>query len=429
MGIADRDYARGPRTRAERTAVLWGGWTFNTWLIVINVGLYVLAGLVFSSPGSLSVLVVKDPPQPAWVTPGQWAGRVYGDDRLTTAQAPAGARVSGMAVPQAVAVPVALGDGRVVAAPVSDPRTGETYAVGIVQNPLEAWGAFSTSRGFLALEVWRLVTFQFLHASPSHLFMNMVGLWFVGGLVETSLGSRRYAAFYLACGIFGAVAYLLLNFVGYYALAGARVPGVLINDPRTPLVGASAGIFGVLMAAAYLAPREKVLVFFVLPMRMRTAVYALAGITAANLLFGGSNQGGEAAHAGGAIAGYFFVRRTHLLSDFFDVFTDSRAPGGAGGAGGSAAASGAPATAAGRGLRVAQRLLRGANRPPVEGEIDRLLVKIRRSGKESLSVSERATLVRATRYWAARGAGGGGGDGGSGEGKAGQRPGPGAAQP
>lgn len=412
MGIADRDYARVARGGGGRHGGVWGGWTFNTWLIVANVGLYVLAGLVFASPGSLSVLVVQDPPRPAWVTAVQWSGRVYGEDGATLAQAPASSRVSGMAVPQAVAVPVSRRDGSVGLVPVSDARAGGTYAVGIVQNPLEAWGAFSTSRGFLALEVWRLVTFQFLHASPSHLFMNMLGLWFVGGLVERSLGSRRYAAFYLACGIFGAVAYLLLNFVGYYALSGARAPGVLINDPRTPLVGASAGIFGVLMAAAYLAPRERVDVFFVIPMSMRTAVYALAGITAANLLLGGSNQGGEAAHAGGAIAGYVLVRRTHLLSDFFDVFTDSRVPEPRGG--------GIPGTAAGRGLRAAARLMRGADRPPVEAEIDRILAKIGRNGRESLSVSERATLVRATRHWAARGggaaAGGGGAVGGSGAG-------------
>ena len=60
-------------------------------------------------------------------------------------------------------------------------------------DPLQAWGHFSTAKGFFQYEVWRLVTFQFLHANFVHLFFNMFGLFIFGGMVEQYLGRRRAA--------------------------------------------------------------------------------------------------------------------------------------------------------------------------------------------------------------------------------------------
>ena len=96
------------------------------------------------------------------------------------------------------------------------------------------------------------------------------------------------------------------------------IPGLLFTDTYTPLVGASAGIFGVLMAGAYLAPRAQVLLFFFLPMELRTLAYALVAVAFISVLTGGHNAGGEAGHLGGAIAGFFFIRRPHHLHGFFD---------------------------------------------------------------------------------------------------------------
>lgn len=229
------------------------------------------------------------------------------------------------------------------------------------------------------LEFWRFLTFQFLHAGPMHLAFNMLGLYIFGGMVEEQLGRKKYLAFYLTCGIFGGLMYLLLNLggnlLGYMGVS--RVPGLLFSDPKVPLIGASAGVFGVIMACAYIAPTLQVLAFFVFPMRLKTMAYLYVGIALVSLLMGARNAGGEAAHLGGAIAGAFFIRNSHLLRDFFDVFRDSRKVGRPG-----------PAK-------------RPGNPPPGrrdrnEDEVDRILAKVHRQGIHSLTEAEKAALARDT---------------------------------
>jgi len=243
----------------------------------------------------------------------------------------------------------------------------------LFNGALLRWLHFSTARAFFGLEVWRFVGFQFLHANFTHLFFNMLGLFFFGGLVEGYLGRRRYLAFYLLCGVAGALLYLLLNLLGQF-LPG--VPFLLFNDIRTPLIGASAGVFGVLMAAARIAPNAMILVFFLIPMRLATAVYLFIALVVLNLFTGGPNAGGDAAHLGGAIAGWFFIRHPHLLRDFFEglPFLSS-------------------SSAAGQARR--SRPLRRPNTPSDE-EIDRILAKVATQGLHSLTNQERKILQRAT---------------------------------
>lgn len=245
------------------------------------------------------------------------------------------------------------------------------------------WGHFSTFQGFQRLEVWRLVTFQFLHDPNSilHLAFNMFGLWVFGGIVEQTLGRRKYLAFYLVCGIFGGLLYLLLNLLG--GIFNIRLPGVLFADPKTPLIGASAGVFGVIMACAYIAPTMVVqLIFPPISMKMRTLAYIYVGIAAVNLLLGGRNAGGDAAHIGGALAGAYFIRNSHLLLDFFDVWKDSRKqkrPGGG------------RSPAGGGGASKAER-----RRASEEAEIDAILAKIQEQGIGSLNAREKKLLAKDT---------------------------------
>ncbi len=247
--------------------------------------------------------------------------------------------------------------------------TTSQYLLG---DPLFIYGHFSTFEGFQRLEVWRLVTFQFLHANITHLFFNMLGLWIFGSLVEQYLGRRKYLAFYLVCGIFGGLTYLLLNLLG--TAGGLSFPGVLPNHTYTPLVGASAGVFGVIMACAFISPNSVVqLLFPPIPLKMRTMAYGYVGLAAFNLFIArGQNQGGDAAHLGGAFAGYFFIRNPHLLTDFFDLFNDSRKQG-----------------SKPRGKRAGKR--------PSESDVDRVLDKVRASGLHSLSDREKAVLREASR--------------------------------
>ena len=224
-------------------------------------------------------------------------------------------------------------------------------------KPLAAWGHFSASTAISGLQIWRFITFQFLHGGIYHLLFNMLALFFFGPMIESYLGSRRFLAFYLLCGVSGAVMYLLL-----------LVMGVVVGANWIPLIGASAGIFGVLIAGARIAPNTTVMLLFPpIPMRLKTLAWIMVGIGAYTVLFGGNNAGGEAGHLGGAVLGFWLIRQPHLLN-----FAARRAK---------------------RGFSP-----RGRRRRPTvtDAEVDRILEKVRSEGLASLSENEKRTLQRAT---------------------------------
>lgn len=347
MGIYDRDYARErPRTRGPggpggRSVGGLGMWSVNTWLIVINIAVFILGAALSGAPRPMLVRSEIEPNIPP--------------DRLVEQRADAQGPIR---------------SGAIETRPVFDRQTGQR--VGTTQywymDPIKAFGFFSTATGFMKLEVWRLVTFQFLHANLTHLLFNMFGLFIFGGVVEQYLGRKRYLAYYLVCGIFGGLTYLMLNLLGFF---GIKIPFVLINDVHTPLVGASAGVFGVIIACAYIIPNSVVqLIFPPIPLKMKWLAYGYVALAAFNLFRSGQNAGGDAAHVGGALAGYFFIRNSHLLRDFFDVFKDSRKePGG----------------------------LRSKRVITETGEVDRVLDKVKEKGVGSLSEKEKRILQQETK--------------------------------
>ena len=128
------------------------------------------------------------------------------------------------------------------------------------QPILAFYGNFSYITALGQLQVWRFVTYQFCHANIEHIFVNMLGLLLAGPLVETRLGRTRYLLFYLACGIAGPVAHIALTYFHF-----------MQTNLFTPLVGASASIYGVLIAAAMIAPNAIVeLLFPPIDVKMKT---------------------------------------------------------------------------------------------------------------------------------------------------------------
>ena len=172
----------------------------------------------------------------------------------------------------------------------------------MARGPISSAGYFSVEKAIYRGQIWRLLTFQFLHASPAHLAMNMIGLFLFGQIVEGQFGPRRYLAFYLLCGAAGALAYVLL-------WSG----GILIDSPAVPMVGASAGVFGVMMAAAEIAPEMEISLWFTaLPVRVLAWVSMAMALLV--VLRTGPNAGGEAAHLGGGILGFLLIRNQHWLN-------------------------------------------------------------------------------------------------------------------
>lgn len=141
--------------------------------------------------------------------------------------------------------------------------------------------------------VWTLLTYMFVHASLSHVFFNMLMLFFFGPDVERVLGTRQFIRFYLLCGVLGALANL--------------VPGLLFRQPDLPVIGASGAILAVLVAFAMIDPdRQLFLIPLPFPITARALVIFLIAI---NLL--GAIRGGPAAvttHFGGMIAGYAYMK-------------------------------------------------------------------------------------------------------------------------
>lgn len=228
-----------------------------------------------------------------------------------------------------------------------------------------------------AIEVWRWLTFQFMHDSFGHLIFNMIALYCFGGMVENHLKGRAFLVFYLLCGVVGAAAYSV-----YAAMF-----------PSLGAVGASAGIFGILMAVVMINPPMQVSPLFlpitVTPRQLAMfflifgAVIAVIGIVGGLALTGkGKNTGGEVAHLGGALAGFLFFKVAPLRKLLTNL-------------GASRAAGGRPGPRKKK-KRYEKKLKPKSNVTKAEeGEIDRILDKINENGLQSLTESERELLTRA----------------------------------
>jgi membrane associated rhomboid family serine protease len=149
-------------------------------------------------------------------------------------------------------------------------------------------------RGYPEFEPWQLVTYGFLHGSLAHLFFNMLALYMFGGDIERLLGSRRFLVYYLACVIGAAVAQLL----------------VLGSMQRTPVptVGASGGVFGLLLAFGMAFPQRRLMLLFP-PIPMPAWLFVtLYGMLELYLGVTGSGLGvAHFAHLGGMATGYVLL--------------------------------------------------------------------------------------------------------------------------
>lgn len=161
---------------------------------------------------------------------------------------------------------------------------------------------FTIEEGIFGGEIWRLLTFQFLHFGGFHLFGNMLAVFFFGAFVERELGTKRFCWYYLLCGVSGALFYLLLSVLG-------------VVDGGGLLCGASAGIFGILVALIIIAPDMRVMLLFPpIPMRIKTMGMIFLGIAVVAVLTDfNRNAGGEAGHLGGALMGYLLMKNPGWL--------------------------------------------------------------------------------------------------------------------
>ena len=163
--------------------------------------------------------------------------------------------------------------------------------------PINAWFALSVDglrHGF----VWQLLTYQFMHGGLLHLLLNCWAIYVFGREVEETLGRNSFLTLYFTSGVIGGL---------FQALAGVLLGGHF----AVPVVGASAGAFGLVAAFATLYPERPLmlLLFFIIPVSMRAKFLLLfsALLAVFGIIFQMDNIA-HAAHLGGMLTGIVFVR-------------------------------------------------------------------------------------------------------------------------
>ncbi len=167
-------------------------------------------------------------------------------------------------------------------------------STGDLLSPLALWPLGAAQYVGIGFAPWQLVTYAFLHGSVLHLLFNMFALYMFGSAIEQVFGSRRYLIYYAVCVVSAALAQLLV----------AKLMGGFY-----PTVGASGGVFGLLLAYGLYFPNNRVMLLFPpipLPARVFVLIYAalelVMGVTGA--------QSGVAhfAHLGGMVGGFIMLR-------------------------------------------------------------------------------------------------------------------------
>ncbi|HEX4886784.1 MAG TPA: rhomboid family intramembrane serine protease [Luteibaculaceae bacterium] len=231
--------------------------------------------------------------------------------------------------------------------------------------------------GSLLIKPWSPFTYMFVHEDLWHIGFNMLMLYFSGRIMADLLGGRRFVFSYLGGGLAGALVFVLAyNIFPLFALSGGST-----------LIGASAGVMGVFIAAARYFPNFEVYLFGLFKVRLKwiAIFYVISDFVA---LKGMSNLGGHFAHLGGAAFGYLFANAllrgndwSVILESITAMFDTRHTP--------------KPR------IKVVHKsydsIKTTVSAPSLEEEVDRILDKINHTGYNSLTKEEKDILLKASK--------------------------------
>jgi membrane associated rhomboid family serine protease len=141
---------------------------------------------------------------------------------------------------------------------------------------------------------WQLVTYSFLHGSLMHIAFNMLGLYMFGSDIERLFGARFYLMYYFASVLAAALCHLAVT--------------ALMGTPPAPTVGASGGIYGLLLAFGWYFPQRRVVLLFPpIPMAARTFVIVFAVVELVLGVTGTAAGVAHFAHLGGMLGGWLMI--------------------------------------------------------------------------------------------------------------------------
>ena len=139
--------------------------------------------------------------------------------------------------------------------------------------------------------LWQLFTYQFLHGGLFHILFNMLALWMFGCDLE-----RRWGAPFF------------LNYYFVTVIGGAILNVVFLPNQLVPSIGASAGIYGLLLAYGLIYPNRIVYFYFLFPIKMKHFVWIIGAIALYSSLSSGESGIAHLAHLGGMVFGYIYLR-------------------------------------------------------------------------------------------------------------------------
>ena len=239
------------------------------------------------------------------------------------------------------------------------------------------WFALS-SENFTSLKVWTILSYGFLHSTAGffHILGNMLGLFFIGKILEPILGRERFLVLYLASTLVGGFLYLAVHF----------------ND-RSVVVGASASVFGIISLFCLLRPEQPItlFLFFVLPITVKPkwVLRVCFGVSVAGLLFyelPGGSPVAHSAHLGGILSGFLYFRFFHKAAAQPSWMPSGR----------SQQSVELPKWFKKKKSQPAKRQMdytvNRTDRDAMQKEVDRILDKINISGFASLTEKEKRTL-------------------------------------
>lgn len=176
---------------------------------------------------------------------------------------------------------------------------GQENSEFMMNNFLVSWSALQEGR------VWTLITSVFSHNMFLHIFINMFVLNSFGSLLEVVLGRTRFLIFYLIAGVVSSLGHSLVS-------------AFVLGNPELPALGASGAIAGLVLVFALMFPKEKILLFGIIPLPALWGALAFVALDFWGLsaqAHGGGLPIGHGAHLGGALTGvlyYFFYLRKHI---------------------------------------------------------------------------------------------------------------------
>lgn len=231
------------------------------------------------------------------------------------------------------------------------------------------------------VQPWSLITYGFLHGSFRHILYNMIWLYVFGQFFLNIHTGRRFLNLYFLGVLFGA----LVNLLAFNLLS------IPYYSPNAILVGASAGVYAVMVATTVQSPNLP-LRFLFIPITFKLW-WITVGVIALNLLDWSSNFGGKIAHLAGALAGYLYMTQLQKGNDIggfigntFDTLLNAFKP---------KEKSNLKTVYKATAKKTSTSISLKNGQQPSQQQIDQILDKISKSGYESLSKKEKALLFKA----------------------------------